>query len=397
MANLSNEVLARQIGDAFAAAFPDAAAFQAGAHSESQPTQVTTPGNKRTSCTYCGCDISDFLTAQLRKGLACPACTANAIIKAIEQVQQRLTDRGGAFASKLEANGHKTKWEALIDDAHVLPEDLTNVKSALAIWDSNKIALSKVPGLKYIEGVGEGEPTAEEHEVARLMIELLRLILEKEMRASDREAQGVSRKKKEVGLSGDRKPLHSSIHGEHTNRDEAPEAQIAIASSRQRTPPAPDTLKSILKRKASFTISETPPQKRTRIADVVTVSPPRLNVSNPSPFIKLPDTVTTQTHAKHTSAQQNRPKDAFKRSAPDYAPGVWASGAFEEKAGTSNFKSNWNRMEKQVAEELQEAAEVQTVFKGIKMVTGTWMGMWWVRKVTRHLDLEQLWERLGKK
>lgn len=413
MNNPSTEELARQVGDAFAKAFPHSTPnqTQTQVQPDSQPIQSTTPTRMKIGCAYCGCHISDFLTTKLRNGFACPTCTTNVVIVAIKRIQQRLADRGGAFASKEQGNGHNqikqdwrfakisltnrvVKWEALTDDLRVVPEDPTNIQNALAIWDMNKIALADIPGLRYSQDAEQGEPTAEEHETAKLMIELLRLILEKEMRAGDRAAQHNRRKRKSSDAPCHQKLIQISIRDEDTNRNEVDEESAAVASSHLQRPPAP---KSILKRKASHALPETPPRKRTRIADVVTVSPPRLNISNPSPFVHLSDTVTTQTHAIHTSAEQQRHKSTFRRSAPNYSPRVWASGPFEEKARTSNFKSSWDGIEKHVAKELREAEHEQAIFSGIKAVTGTWLGVWWVRKVTRHLDLKQLQEELDRK
>ncbi|OAK97758.1 hypothetical protein IQ06DRAFT_358040 [Phaeosphaeriaceae sp. SRC1lsM3a] len=413
MNNPSTEELARQVGDAFTTAFPDSTPNQvhAQAQPESQPADSSTPACIKIGCAYCGCYISDLLTTKLRNGFACPTCTTNVVIVAIKRIQQRLADRGGAFASKEQGNGHNqikqdwrfakisltnriVKWEALTDDLRVVPEDLTNIKNALAIWDMNKIALADIPGLRYSQVAEQGEPTAEEHETAKLMIELLRLILEKEMCADHLTAQHNRRKRKLSDAPCHQKLIQISIRDEDTNRNEVDEESAAVASSHLQRPPAP---KSILKRKASHGLPDTPARKRTRIADIVTVSPPRLNISNPSPFIHLSNTVTTQNHAIHTYAEQQRRKTSFRRSAPSYSQGVWASGPFEEKARTSNFKTSWDRIEKHVAKELKEAEHEQAIFRGIKAVTGTWMGVWWVWKVTRHLDLEQLQEELDRK
>lgn len=150
---------------------------------------------------------------------------------------------------------------------------------------------------------------------------------------------------------------------------------------------APSPPKSILKRKPSSSLeqsSEIPQSKRFRITDTVTISPPRLNIVDPSPFTRLSAESTVQTHATHSAAENYRPRPAFQRKRSVFKPGVWISVPGEEKVNTSFYKRSWERAEKVVFREAVEEEEKNKVAEGLKAITAPWVGFWWIRGVLVH-------------
>lgn len=289
------------------------------------------------------------------------------------------------------------EWEALTHGSQVFPEDVTNINKALEIWEANKNELSEIPGLNYIEDTKEQEPTEEEHEIAKLTGVLLRMIIEKEIAADEKEERLEKAERNGVHMNRDHQSSSSSPLQEHATLNKDAAGQKISSPSTPRTTSTPNTPKSILKRKTSFTPPDAAPQKRARIADLVTISPPSLNRSNFSPWDKRLDMLITRVHAPYTSEEHKRRTDTFRRSSVYYKPGSWVSCRPWRMAETSNYKVSWDRAEKRVAEELKEEEDERKVYMGLKMVAWTWMITWWIRNVTRHLDLKQLQAKLAAK
>ena len=333
----------------------------------------------------------------------CPACTMAAHIKAIQDVQGDLADRGGAFASKDKPH-HKTlrqRWrkekipamhtlityENMLRCPDVTADDMRQLKDALELWERKKIALTRVPGMEYVPGAEEDEPTEEEHEVARLMMELLKAVLDKVMTDADKRCLKKSKKSESHDI---RTPGRVSIIGEgvETQNDTGP---TDTRGSHTWTDSGPH--KSILKRKATSRPLLNP-EKRLHITPTATVSAPHLNTTNASPFIKLQSTPTSQVHNKHTFVTHKRSKRAFRRGTRHYTAGRWASGADEEKAETSGLGRSWADFERVVEREMEEEGEEKTMVAGLGIVVGAWMGVWWVRRVLGGLDLRLVRERI---
>jgi hypothetical protein len=418
----------------------------------------------------CGHEISPRLALGLPHSNECPSCTVVRYIEIIEGVQKQLSIIGGAFISKeykhdehreLKRRWHAAKiglanavatFENILAEQYMSTLDRDCVRDALKVWKSKQVLLSVIPGLKYVEGTEEREsekelPTAEDHEVARLMIQALKMILMKELTPEDRAAigweatvDGTSKPKLPAQHSGDitkssshilpvrdrlfrysqeslltiglaqqnatvetlatSDPATASPKPERTperlsSRADRHIAQLTLpdhtsplpmARSAPCTPKSTVTPKSILKRRASLTPIESPNCKRIRITDIATVSPAKLNIANPSPFTKLPTEPTVKIHGEHTDSGSKRRKRSFWRNSPAYEPGIWASGAFEQKANTSNFHASSDEMEQEWTEYKSELDWEHMVVEGLKVVTGKWIASWWVKNVLPHVD-----------
>lgn len=116
--------------------------------------------------------------------------------------------------------------------------------------------------MKYVEGAEKGEPTEEHHENARLMIQLLRLVLEKEMSAEDK------------AYASNRSTNASNAKLRSSKREEAqqpssllasPDTPRSAATIASPTPPGATNPKPILKRKASTSTPLPTLRKRLRI------------------------------------------------------------------------------------------------------------------------------------
>jgi hypothetical protein len=385
------ERIALQLAEAFGAAFPQSKMAQP------QPESQTVAVVKAPETPPCGHAISPRLKTQ--NPHLCPTCQITSHVAAIMNVQRQIFSRGGIFESREMAHGHKTvrqRWRTeklraikkvtqfriLLNDAHLSENDKAEIMKAEQLWERKVPDLVLVPGVVYTTDVKEMDPSEEDHEVARLMIELLRLVLEKEMTKEDKEATSIPIRSKEKVRVGPSQQDHSiAVQG------------VPLPVS-QPTPPT--TPRSVLKRKISSESPTSSSHKRTRFIQVATVSPAHLNISNPSPFIKLPATVTIQPHRQETMATNKRHRSKFARSTLDYAPGVWASGAFEDKANTSYWKVDWDDAERMTKQEEREAQEEMAVLKALKVVSGAWMGLSWMQKVTQHVDLQKLQEDMRK-
>jgi hypothetical protein len=155
-------------------------------------TSVTAPA--APSCTH---TVPESLVPKLPKPHTCPTCIVEQHILTIQSVQQQFVDRGGAFKSKEDNHGqHKAirkvwrdakialsntiaKFEDLLEESHLSVQAQDNLRKALHVWERKKIGLGRVPGLVYVEGAEEEEPSEEEKEGARLMMVLLKMLVEK--------------------------------------------------------------------------------------------------------------------------------------------------------------------------------------------------------------------------
>jgi hypothetical protein len=240
-------------------------------------------------------------------------------------VQRELSDRGGAFRSReVNHSKHKSlrevwrdakialanavaKFEDLITEGNVSEQDVVKIREALEIWESKKVVLSRVPGVVYTEGAEEQEPSEEDKEVARLMIELLKMALEKEMTAEEKQGakepmlQQSYSQERPVRLtlsfnsrSERRKETSAAPHAR--TQDSATEAQHAqpttpgYSSHTNTNKPRIVSPRSILKRHASESPASSPTsssqhrRKRAHTASFATLSPEALSIANPSPL-----------------------------------------------------------------------------------------------------------------
>jgi hypothetical protein len=375
--------------------------------SEQAPPQTRPRDSEFAAGKYCSHVTPRSLLARLPSSLQCPRCDFRDLISKTRAAQQELTERGGAFASKEIGTGHhnvKQDWrilkmqlantvarfEALLADPWVQVRDRAILTSLLDVWDTEKDGLAKVPGMREVPT--EEEPSEEEHEVARLMIELFKLVLEKEMTAKD---------KAHIRYN-EAKQLLDRLGQQH-NQAAAPQSSPATTSD-PATPKwesscalnhiaLPSPSKSILKRKSISPLAHsprTPKPKRTRITDTVTISPQHINISNPSSFAKLSIAPTVQPHAEHTEAEKKRRKTIYYRRRRAYKPGVWASGAGEEKVNTSYCYWTWEEAEEIRCREIKEEEQQRKAVEGLKVIAGAWVGLWWIRRDVGCVGLDWL-------
>jgi hypothetical protein len=318
--------------------------------------------------------------SKLRQKLAlCPICELTKHIEAIKRYQKRWDDRYtsepeeepglnlpgiGLRWSRCKLSLMKliTRFERLLVIAKSTEKFMGKLRAALALWEANKAALTRCPGLKY------AEEQEEDDDVARILANLPKLIREREMTGEDKTYTSLSQRKLQL------RQLHQKQLAAQPTSALAAEPKPSSLSQSSATKP-------ILKRKHSAAFAPSPPAKRLRIADEVTISPQGLNITNPSPFSPLPSTPTSAPHNEHTDASKKRRSSRWNRRAPVYTPGAWASGDAESKANTSNFSRSWENTERATREEMQEAEEERRVVQGLKVVSGAWMGVWWVQRV----------------
>jgi hypothetical protein len=145
-------------------------------------------------CTHA---IPDSLAPKLPKPHTCPSCIVRQHILTIQDVQRKFEDRGGAFRSKEGNHGqHRAirkvwreakialsntiaKFEELLEEGHLPVQANDKLREALNVWDRKKVVLGRVPGVAYVEGSEEVEPSEEDKEGARLMMVLLNMLVEK--------------------------------------------------------------------------------------------------------------------------------------------------------------------------------------------------------------------------
>jgi hypothetical protein len=389
----------RQLSEALGGVFPDSIM------AEPLPQPHAPPIAKASESPSCSHAISARITPQNSR--LCPSCQIFRHVQAIKDVQRDLTKRGGVFQSKDMSRGHKTvrqRWRVeklraintldrlhfILKDAQLSEKDKSDIAKAFKLWEEEAPNLEMVPGVVYQDDNAQAESSKGEHEVARLMIELLTLLLQEEMAEEDKEATRLPIRLREEAPDGqapqDSRPLQRAT----------PKAPNQSAIQAIATPKSP---RSILKRKATPGSPKSPQRKRLRFDRVAIVSPAHLNFSNPTPFESFPlasSPVTTQPHRKSTSVDYKRENHEFKRKRPEYLPGTWASGAFEEKANTSWCTVYWENAEQQMEEEQKEAQEEEQLVLALKKIVWVWTSIWWVRNVTRHIDLEELKSKVRK-
>ncbi|KAG9188040.1 hypothetical protein G6011_01963 [Alternaria panax] len=373
------------------------------------------------------------LSPKLPSPWLCPTCTITSQIAAIQSVQEELDARGGVLQSQQKredrhtTNTHKVirkawrttkitlantiqKFEDLLEDKNTSIQDLPRLREALNVWDKKKIVLTRVPGLKYVEGAEEGEPTEEEKEGARLLMVWLKMVVEKEMTQEELKSSPTD------PLVGTSQPTSSRIPSaspfeyivpresepqEHPDIRQSECPLLALAQTLATPLPEPQhkaaTHKSVLKRPRATALSGSPSSaspspslKRVRTSDTVTVSPGHLYVTNPSPFQQFSRVSIMLPHAAHTFAEHHRRRPEFHRTTGLYVPGVWASTGFSEKADTSFRSMTREEMEKRYKEESEEQEEEQRVANGLKKASRGWVALWWAKKMAPNLDLEKL-------
>tara|TARA_R110002003_G_scaffold228_1_gene16578 strand:+ start:20732 stop:21580 length:849 start_codon:yes stop_codon:yes gene_type:complete len=276
-------------------------------------------------------------------------------------------------------------FERLLDDAQVPEDDKAKIQLALEAYEKRKAALARVPGLEYVEDAEEDGPTEEHQEVARLIMDLPKKVLDKEMEAEDKEysAQRASM----TTVEAPAKPWRQRTAEQRvtmTMRQPQPPPMVAPVSQPVPIPPTPR--KSILKRRNSLSSVSSVQSKRIRITDTVIVSPAHLNVSDASVLIPVRAEPTIQSHSEHSSAEHKRARGHFWRPGLNYTPGIWASQAHEEKTNTSNLKADWDELIKQ---EDKEAAKEKEVSEKLKSIVKTWVALWITTKAVDYIGPEE--------
>jgi hypothetical protein len=276
-------------------------------------------------------------------------------------------------------------FERLLDDAQVPKDDKAKIQLALEAYEKRKVALARVPGVKYIEGAEEDKPTEEHQEVARLMMDLLKKVLDKEIEAEDKKyaAQRASMTTVEELA----KPWQQRTAKQRltmTMRQPQTPPMVAPVSRPVSIPPTPR--KSILKRQNSLSSVSSVQSKRIRITDTALLSPAHLNVSDASVLIQVRAEPTIQSHSKHSSAEYKRARGHFWRPGSNYTPGIWASQAQEEKTNTSNLKADWDELIKQ---EDKEVAKEKEVSEKLKSIAKTWVALWITTKALEYIGPEE--------
>jgi hypothetical protein len=344
-------------------------------------------------CTH---PIPDALIPRLPTPNVCPTCVVEQHIFTIQDVQRKLIDRGGAFRSKENNHAqHKAirkvwrdtkitlsntiaKFEHFLEEGDLSVQAQDKVREALDVWERKKVVLGRVPGVLYEEGSKEIEPSDEEKERARLMMVLLKMLVEKLDKEEDVQGGATSVVPKSIRKALPakvRKPLYrpwkisqsaekalsalvvqtppQPLRAAPTPPNltpppqedvQPPERAVPAKPNPSLEPPAeaqqsdravPKTLKptapsssqtgktspppkSILKRPRIATPPDIPStlplRKRLRITEFALVSPEALCVSNPSPFQKLDTKPTVQPHAPHTTAEKHRRRAEFHRT-----------------------------------------------------------------------------------
>ncbi|KAH7086187.1 hypothetical protein FB567DRAFT_497126 [Paraphoma chrysanthemicola] len=400
------EDLARKVAQAFATAFAEQSTMVTSPTKSQLPkTQTAKAPTGRPTCPH---ERSEFLATRLPVPSQCPTCIIFEPINDIREVQQEFVDRGGAFSSKEKGEHHKTlksNWkrakislmrivtlyESLMNDPQVPANDKAKVRLALDVYEKRKVALARVPGLEYVEGAEEEQPTEEDTKIAGLMVELLKKVLDEEMQTEDKEYAA-----KWPAIATTEEPLKP--WWKLTAKE-----NLAITMHRPQTPserpsisqpaPSPLTPRSILKRQQSLSSSPSMDGKRICIAETVTVSPAHLNVRDPSKLMLEPTEPTTQPHSKHATGEHKRARVQFWRPGAAYRPGPWASQACEEKANTSNMKVDWNELMKL---EQTEAARESVVTEKMRNIAKIWAEKRATRNVIQSQNLEEWDKRFGK-
>lgn len=340
----------------------------------------------------------------------CPACTVNENIRVIRDVQNLFANRGGWSSSKEKGDGHKsarqewrkakislmntiTKLETLIADAKLPSDVVADIKPALEAYDKKKVILGWVPGVEYVKGAEEMEPTEEDHENAKLMIDLLKLILDKEMTAEDK-AYAANQPRNASPTDMEVQVEERSEVQQPSSTPASPRTPKALATSSSRVLQCPGTPKSILKRKCSVPTGSPTSTKRLRIMAIATVAPSHV-IQLPSALETIfwkadpqPEEVviekgatTSQLHGEHTVAERCRAKGRWWRPGAGYEPGSWASGGFQEKVNTSMWRVLEQETDDKVKPDQPQVPEVPKEIEGLKLVVVVWIAMCWFKKV----------------
>ena len=417
--------LACQIADALAAAFPRSSMAQSQSPHADAPTQAKSSAviSFIPKDEPCGHPVPAALVPHLPLLYHCPTCTVEYFIKMTQLAQKRFKDHGGWSASKEKGgDGHKTarvtwrkakvrmvnmvsKLEDLRADASVPSDVLESIQPALSLYESKKVQLGRVPGVQYVKGAKEDEPTEEHHEIAKLMIELLKMILDKEMEPADKAF--VADKAFAMVRPGDNSVSPSSESAEQPATASSPPRKPKPTTSSPICRLTSGTLPSAFKRKHSPSSASITPNKRIRINDIVTVSPSHVIDAEPIDparyFLSGPFqgdqglSPTSQSHADHTTAVRVRTRAHFWRPGGGYTPGSWASQAFHEKINTSNWKTSWDVVD----ENLKKCdRKDRWVRRNLTSVQGFWIVVWWfkwwVKNVVPGMGLEKLKEDMDK-
>jgi len=430
--------LVRQLAEEFAASFPQSAMAHSQTKPQTQSSAQTQPGareEKTPKITIAALDdrcahpVPASISPVLPNSRLCPTCTINGYAKIIQDVQKEFANRGGWLSSKEKGDGHHTireEWRkakiGLLNTVTKLdnlrkerlhPLDVVvSITSALDAFDKKKVVLGWVPGVKYVEGAEEEEPSKEDHEIARMFMELLRMALDKEMTDEDK-AYAENRS------TATSSPTSSKVRWSENLESKNLPVQLAMlqtpvpgAQTGSRIARLPGSPKSILKRRSSVSFSSSASRKRIRIRNVVQVAPshviaeeanddsaePGNNPGADKITVENGPNPTYQNHGPHTVAERQRSRGRFWRPSPGYVPGVWASGGFEEKVNTSWWKSaekevaKVEKKEEQqqrkegIAKEKKQKEKGKEAVKGSKMVSLIWFAMCWAKKVAPHVE-----------
>jgi hypothetical protein len=267
--------------------------------------------------------------------------------------------------------------------------DWKDVKVVLDEWEKEKEGLAKVPGYVY-----EGEQVRLSEEVLSLVNGMLEGLNLKSSVFSLLLEDGPE---VVVAKEGGTRDSPESVTASSTSTLAPSSTSISIAIPEAESIPDSTSMmdieprsRSILKRKSAD--HEPPAPKRLRIADYATVSSDHLTISNPSPFLKLSTTVTTQPHHLFTFADHKRRTSYFSRSSESYMPGAWSSPAFCSKHNTSCFKLDWEEVEALWKEEEEEVMEEKRVHERLRVIAECHVMSWWVRGVAGHVGLEKVVE-----
>ncbi|KAF2820607.1 hypothetical protein CC86DRAFT_304380, partial [Ophiobolus disseminans] len=385
--------LVRKLAEDFAKSFPRSTMDHTQPQSQVQP-QTQRDQQRRLVIAQmeetCAHSLPASLASLLPKLRLFPTCTIDSYAEIIQDVQKVFTQRGGWSLSKEMGDGHKsirqewrkakvgltnmvTKLEDLLANTAVSSDVAANIKPALEAFEKKKAILAWVPGVKYVKDAEELEPTEEDHESARLMIELLRLILDKGMSADDK-AYAAKRASNASTSKAQQSPLPRP-------QPQTPEPSPTPAPQADQSLKTP---KSILKRKSSISPLSSLSPKRICITEVVTVSPSHILPADHDPMTaEKSSTVTSRSNNKHTFAEASWATGRFWRPSPRYLPGSWASEGFLEKVNTRMLK----KADEETARTLKKQEQKdKKATEGLTLAKVVWVAVCWVAMVSPHVE-----------
>ncbi|KAF2032994.1 hypothetical protein EK21DRAFT_109447 [Setomelanomma holmii] len=322
----------------------------------------------------CAHEKATSVFARLQNSHQCPVCIILEPINAIQNVQQQLINRGGWSAFKGMGVYHKTlknKWrkakidltnivelyETLLSNPEISADDSERLNIALEIYDKKKVALTRVPGLQYVEGAEEEERTEDDSEAATLMVQLLRAVLDEEMEEEDKDYAA------RWAAFATEEELIKPWRGSENKRKAKVTLRNLQTPQKSDTPMSPSTgspstPKSSIKRKSSRSPISSTGKKRVRISLTATVSPAQLNTYDPSSLLlPTPSEPAIKPHSAHSIAEHRRMRGNFWRPSQTYTPGTWASKPNEEKANTHKMYVSWDMVMRQEAKESAKEKE----------------------------------------